>query len=158
MLRKLKEFASNESGNVVIMTALLSIPLLVVVGAAIDTGRLQKSKRDVQVAADSAVLSSCNQNAILQGAQAQRAHAMFLANLQRTDAVKKIDGDFFAEHLDDDRMLVSFKVIVDIKGMFAGIESLQDRTLVFESMAMCYTLSGRPPVLVDREGLGKVNN
>ena len=88
-----KSFLKNTSGNVALTTALLIIPLLAAVGAAIDYTRLKNVRTDYQAAADAAVLSASTASGLTNNELTKLADDVFLTNIQsanQTDAGRLI--------------------------------------------------------------------
>jgi len=56
-----KKFGRDEKGNVIIMTALVATPLLLAVGAAVDTAEVYRAKTTYQNAVDAAALTVAKQ-------------------------------------------------------------------------------------------------
>jgi len=155
MLKKLKEFGSDQRGNVVIMTAVLVVPLLVVIGAAVDTGRLQQSKRNLHSALEAAVLGACNRNAVEQNLQAKLAHAIFNANVQKSGITKELDGGFFAEEIDEDNIRVVYTVAAKVDSFLPKLADDKEHLLFFKVEAMCHPKSGRPATLIKPGAKGR---
>lgn len=74
-LRHLSRFGRHERGNVLMIFAFALIPLLGVVGVAIDYGRASQLRTQLNAAADAAALSATSNTAILKPADQARADA-----------------------------------------------------------------------------------
>ncbi|HEU4821635.1 MAG TPA: Tad domain-containing protein, partial [Qipengyuania sp.] len=85
----LRRLGRDTAGNVFALTAAAVIPMIGVVGGAIDTSRLYLTRSRLQAACDSAVLAgrkAMTTNTYTAGAQEdQRARAMFTFNYQDAD-------------------------------------------------------------------------
>ena len=84
----INDFIRNTRGNVMIMTALLSIPIAVAAGAAIDYSRIANERSNYQEAADSAVLAASKQFGKPKKELKKLADDVFLTNLQSADKSK----------------------------------------------------------------------
>lgn len=84
----MKKFLRNTSGNIMITTALLFIPVAIAVAAAIDYSRITSERSKYQEAADSAVLAASTQFGASKKELKKIADDVFLANLQSMDKSK----------------------------------------------------------------------
>lgn len=84
----IKDFLNDKSGNIMITTALLSVPIAIAAGAAIDYSRLASEKSNYQEAADSAVLAAASNFGAKNNELRKLADEVFLANLQTMDKKK----------------------------------------------------------------------
>lgn len=76
--RAFRAFAHSRAGNVAILFALLSIPMVGATGVAIDYARAQSMQTRLRTALDAAVLAGVNRDI---GQQVERARAVFALNL-----------------------------------------------------------------------------
>lgn len=83
----LRSLLRSESGNVLAMTAAATIPMLGVIGGAVDISRIYLTKSRIQAACDSAVLAGRKaMNTATYTTQAKaRADSMFNVNFQEED-------------------------------------------------------------------------
>lgn len=82
-----RKFVSDATGNVAIVFALASIPIMSVISVSIDYGRAASLRSNMQAAADAASLMIAKDAADLTASQIQdRATKFFLANLKSKDA------------------------------------------------------------------------
>ena len=83
-------FASETRGSVAVMTVILSVPLFIAVGVAIDTAEIYRARENLQQAADAAVLGAAQ--AVMTGATEDaaraEARALFDAQIANLDASK----------------------------------------------------------------------
>ena len=93
----LRRFGRDESGGVAIMTVLLSVPLLIAVGVAIDTAEIIRARENLQAASDAAVLSAAQ--SIMAGAEpgdarrdARNVFDAQMLNIPRSRAKLQIDA------------------------------------------------------------------
>ena len=59
-VRRCRDFASQAEGNVAMMFALSILPILIMVGGAVDFSRATTSKQSLQIVLDNAVLAATN--------------------------------------------------------------------------------------------------
>ena len=79
LCRSLCALARSRTGNVAILFALLSIPMIGATGVAIDYARAQSMQTRLRTALDAAVLAGVNQET---GHQVDRAQAVFSLNFR----------------------------------------------------------------------------
>jgi Flp pilus assembly protein TadG len=61
LVKKLRRFVSDRSGNIALSFALICVPLTIGVGAAIDYGRALTQHREMQSALDAALVAAVNE-------------------------------------------------------------------------------------------------
>lgn len=84
----IKDFLNDKRGNIMITTALLSVPIAIAAGAAIDYSRLASERSNYQEAADAAVLAASSNFGAKNNELRKLADDVFLANLQTMDKKK----------------------------------------------------------------------
>ena len=83
-----QEFTGAKSGNVAVIFAVLAVPLLASVGAAVDTSRALSVRTALQSALDSTALNMMKQASSMSSSDlSSTAQSMFLANFNRPDAM-----------------------------------------------------------------------
>lgn len=80
MLAFLKNFRSDERGNVGIVFALLLVPFIIVAGIALDYGRAVVAKHELQMALDTAVLAAGSLKSATEKERKELGRAFFEAN------------------------------------------------------------------------------
>src|SRR5262249_57101561 len=84
---RLRTFSRDRSGNVVIIFGLALIPILGLVGAAVDYSRAGSARTAMQVALDAAALTLSKEAATLTSDQVmQKGTNYFMAEFNRPDA------------------------------------------------------------------------
>jgi Flp pilus assembly protein TadG len=91
-MKRLSKFLANTTGNVGIMFGLLSIPLLLAAGVAIDFGRAHSTRAILQAAADAAAFAGGTSPATLNDAQVQKLVEDFLKRNNAEYALDVIDS------------------------------------------------------------------
>lgn len=83
----LQQLLRNEAGNIMALTAAATLPMLAVIGGAVDISRVYLTKSRIQAACDSAVLAGrkAMPAAIYTDAAKARARSMFNFNFQDAD-------------------------------------------------------------------------
>jgi hypothetical protein len=114
--RSLKSYLGNESGNFAMMFAVLSVPLLIAVGMAIDISRAQSFHSKLQDAADVAVLQASVLTSLSEDDLEIQARRIFDANLYDVDV--QITEFDLTEDQDGD---LSVRVRGNIPAMFAKV-------------------------------------
>ncbi|MBX3536083.1 MAG: pilus assembly protein [Chelatococcus sp.] len=120
--------AHNRAGNVAVLFALLSIPMLGAIGAAIDFAKAQSMQTRLQTALDAAVLAGVNQEA---GQQIARAQAVFGLNFLEPSLALNLN---FRENPDGSLTgQVSADVATTVSALI-GVDSLPVSTLATASL------------------------
>lgn len=86
--RSLRALARSRTGNVAVLFALLSIPMIGATGVAIDYARAQSMQTRLRTALDAAVLAGVNQEI---GQQVDRARAVFALNFVEPSLIVDLD-------------------------------------------------------------------
>ncbi|MBS7698050.1 MULTISPECIES: TadE/TadG family type IV pilus assembly protein [unclassified Chelatococcus] len=123
-----RALAWNRAGNVAVLFALLSIPMLGAIGVAIDYAKAQSMQTRLQTALDAAVLAGVNQES---GQQITRAQAVFGLNFVEPSLALNLD---FRENADGSLTgQVSTDVATTVSSLI-GVDSLHVRTLATASL------------------------
>jgi Flp pilus assembly protein TadG len=93
-----QRFRSDQRGNVAILFGLAVLPVVGMVGAAVDYSRANAVRASLQAAADAAALTAARDAPGLSEARiAERARGVFVANFNRSDAtlgpIEVVKGD-----------------------------------------------------------------
>ncbi len=86
--RKKKNFKSNESGQIAVATAILAVPLLLVISIAIDSNRSHSHRVKLQSALDSAALAAVADQTLTERERNLQAEERFWANMSGENGVK----------------------------------------------------------------------
>ncbi|MGE0856614.1 MAG: pilus assembly protein TadG-related protein, partial [Hyphomicrobiaceae bacterium] len=76
-----RAFADARDGNIAIMFALVALPMFSMVGIAVDYSRAIKAQRQMQLAADAAVLAAASLEGASSAERQDRAEAIFASNV-----------------------------------------------------------------------------
>lgn len=88
MIRLMKNFFRNQSGNFATMMAIMALPMLTAVGAAVDYSYALNIRNKIQVAADAAVVAAAKQYLLTGKSDARKIGRRFL--LANTDVEYKV--------------------------------------------------------------------
>lgn len=112
----LRRLRCCERGNIMILTALMAMPLLIVVAGVIDSNRATALHQRLQTAADAAVIAAFHQRAVSFDQRQRFAVQHFLANLGPGEA-----DDVIQARLDIDRTPSSVTLTFSARAKFDGM-------------------------------------
>jgi Flp pilus assembly protein TadG len=124
-MKRLSKFISDTKGNVGMMFGLLSIPLLLAAGVAIDFGRVHSTRAILQAAVDAAAFAGGTARQNFTRADLQRIVEAFLRRNNAEYALDIIDSMEFEENLIDGLFTVRIRGRVKTSLMnLAGIDEI----------------------------------
>lgn len=130
-------FIRNSRGNVAIMTAMVFLPIMMLVGGAIDLLRASGALAEMRQAADSAVLGMANLDMESTGTDKFEEHArqIFNANAPHNAAWRESVRTEFSREVALNSRTVGVKVTGSIDTMFMGIIGVSSIPINYETKA-----------------------
>ncbi len=134
MLRKLKLFASDRSGNVAIITA-GSLSILVMLGAgATDIARVNKVRSSMQASADAALITALRLKTMRWGKRVKFANEFFEDNFSHTTMVTGLKSKLSGKKLKK-RFIFRFETSAKMTQLLPGGLSFADNKIHVSSTA-----------------------
>ena len=147
MLRKLKLFASDQNGNIAVITA-TSLGLLLMVGAgATDLAQVSKIRSAMQASADSALLTALRIKQPRWGKRVKFASQFFEENFSHPKMVTQLKSKLSGRK-QDDRLIFSFQTSAHVITWLPGGLNLSDDTIRVQSTAEISKRTNYEPQLI----------
>ncbi len=153
-----RTFASDNDGAVAVIFALMIVPLIVAIGAAIDYGRASNLHAEIQAAADAAVIAGARE--LMRSNEADKAVAAAEASFATSQAASR--GVKFDVEIDRDERRVSGAASANVPTTFMALAGVMDIDVSAEAVAVApepKVGSGRrggPALNIDEEKIADV--
>ncbi len=157
MISRLQAFAGDTRGNIAIMSALMSAPLLLIIGASVDLGFYTSASSRMQNAADAAVLAAFNNPRQRWGKRKARVDALFHQNVGSKAGSGKYKTRLHG-YRTRRKLVLTYTAKAKRYSLFANVgDPGKDRVEVKSTAVLDYTKS-RFPKLAPNSGQAETSN
>lgn len=148
LIAHLVKFRNCRRGNITVLTALMAVPLLILLAGVTDLHRSTRLMQVMQQSADAAVLATARRIALSHKQREQFANRHFHANLNGATGSEPVTSQLY-DHRDGDRIILTFEAYVKNPGVLNS-SSLAAQDIRVSARAELRRRPGAVPRLIGR--------
>lgn len=140
-------FARDQTGNITVLSAIMVVPMLLLVAGVIDTSRHNRMKNTMQTSADAAVIAAFYGPSRSWRKRQKTAHLQFKLNMQKGRLSHGVQTKM-TRQTQKNRIVFTYKAKTRLDSMFGSLSPFSGDTLTVQSRAAWEIGSRKHPHLI----------
>ncbi len=130
----IRNFLKDESGNFAFITAIMAMPILIIVAGAIDTSRHTRVQSVMQRSADAAVLAAFRQSRPSWRKKQRAAHRHFLLNARNVKFVNGVKLRM-TRKIEKKQLVYTYRASTTVDKLFGDLSPFSGETIDVQARA-----------------------